>query len=214
NRRGPRVITGEPVLPALTPKDIDAAITDGGFVVDVRPASAFAQGHVPGALSIPLRGQFATWLGWLVPAGTPLVFILDEDQSVHEIVWQAMKIGYEQLTGQLAGGMAAWRADGRPQQHLTFAHAEKLPESTYLDVRQDAEFAAGHVDGALHIELGALGDHTSAVPDGAVIACGHGERAMTAASVLQRRGVQDLAVLDGGPSDYAETHGRAIKTGC
>ena len=43
----------------------------GGRVIDVRPVAGFAAGHIPGAVSIPLRDQFATWLGWLIPDSAP-----------------------------------------------------------------------------------------------------------------------------------------------
>jgi hydroxyacylglutathione hydrolase len=64
----------------------------------------------------------------------------------------------------------------------------------------------------VHVELGALAAHAGDVPAGAVIACGHGERAMTAASVLERAGRTDLTVLAGGPTDYAAAHGVPLVT--
>ncbi|WKG03738.1 rhodanese-like domain-containing protein [Mycolicibacterium sp. HK-90] len=213
NRSGPEVITEEPALAHLDVAQTIALIADGAVVVDVRPAAAFAQGHIPGSLSIPLRGQFATWLGWLLEDTVPLVIVADEGQDLSEIVWQAYKIGYERLAGRLAGGMDAWHAAGRPADYLQFAPADRLPDRPYLDVRQAGEYGAGHVAGAVHIELGVLDNHADQVPAGAVVACGHGERAMTAASVLQRRGVTGLAVLDGGPEDYAKAHGRDLRTG-
>ncbi|MDF2583790.1 MAG: hydrolase [Mycobacterium sp.] len=207
NRRGPALFDGAPpLLPEMSLDQFDRVLADGGVVIDVRPAAAFAAGHIPGALSIPLRDQFATWLGWLVEDSAPLVFIVDDDQDLSEIGWQAYKIGYERLTGRLAGGMTAWQDAARPQRYLMFAPAERLGGRPYLDVRQEAEYQAGHVPGSLHVELGALAEHTDDVPDGAVVACGHGERAMTAASVLARRGRTDLAVLDGGPDDYLAAH--------
>jgi rhodanese-related sulfurtransferase len=82
-----------------------------------------------------------------------------------------------------------------------------------LDVRQDAEYAAGHVPGAVHIELGELPARTQAVPAGAVVMCGHGERAMTAASLLQRAGRHGLAVLAGGAGDWTAVTGRPLREG-
>ena len=71
-----------------------------------------------------------------------------------------------------------------------------------IDVRQRSEYEAGHVPGAVHVELGSLA-HTD-VPDGPVtVMCGHGERAMTGASILTARGHRDVAVLDGGPDTWA-----------
>ncbi|GAB3216609.1 MBL fold metallo-hydrolase [Mycolicibacterium hippocampi] len=202
NRRGPSVLLDSPHLADLSLGHLDRLCVEGGVVVDVRPAAAFAGGHIPGSLSIPLRDQFATWLGWLVDADTPLAFVAEESQDLSEIGWQAYKIGYERLVGRLSGGMASWQAAGRTTNRLTFATADRLAGRPYLDVRQDAEYESGHVPGALHVELGSIAERVDEVPDGVVVACGHGERAMTAASVLQRHGRSDLAVLDGGPDDF------------
>lgn len=207
NRCGPALLDdAPPLLPELDLDRFDRALAEGAVVIDVRPAAAFAGGYIPGSLSIPLRDQFATWLGWLVDDQAPLMFITEDGQDLSEIGWQAYKIGYERLAGRLAGGMAVWQDAGRPQSYLTFAPAERLGGRPYLDVRQESEYQAGHVPGALNVELGALGSEAGAVPDGVVVACGHGERAMTAASVLARHGHTDLAVLEGGPDDYLAAH--------
>ena len=47
----------------------------------------------------------------------------------------------------------------------------------------------------------------------AVVMCGHGERAMTAASLLQRAGRRGLAVLAGGAGDWAAATGRSLQEG-
>ncbi|APU43326.1 MBL fold metallo-hydrolase [Streptomyces sp. TN58] len=213
NRRGPAVLTADPALPALSARQVRALIADGGHVVDVRPAADYAAGHVPGSLSIPLRGQFATWLGWLLPDTAPLAFVTGEAQDLGELVWQAYKIGYERLAGRLAGGTSAWAAAGHKLATTSFVTADRTNNRPYVDVRQESEFAAGHVPGALNIELGGLTRMAADAPEGAVIACGHGERAMTAASLLERAGHTGVAVLDGGPADYAAAHGEQLVQG-
>ncbi|MFF4573095.1 rhodanese-like domain-containing protein [Streptomyces sp. NPDC001410] len=213
NRRGPAVLGSAPPLPALDAGQVRSLLAEGGQVVDVRPAADYAAGHIPGALSIPLRGQFATWLGWLLPDTVPLVFVTGDGQDLDEIVWQAAKIGYERLAGRLDGGMPAWAAAGNRQAGTAFVTADRAGDRPYVDVRQEAEFAAGHVPGAVHIELGGLAAHAGDAPEGPVVACGHGERAMTAASLLERAGRTDLAVLDGGPAEYAAAHGRQLTEG-
>ncbi|MEU9716234.1 rhodanese-like domain-containing protein [Streptomyces sp. NPDC047976] len=213
NRRGPEVLTASPLLAALPADQVRALVADGGHVVDVRPAADYAAGHIPGSLSIPLRGQFATWLGWLLPDTAPLAFVVNDDQDLSEIVWQAYKIGHERLVGRLAGGMSAWLADGNPQTTTAFVTADHAAGRPYVDVRQESEFASGHVPGAVHIELGSLTAVAADAPQGAVVACGHGERAMTAASLLERAGHTDIAVLDGGPAEYAAAHGGQLAEG-
>lgn len=206
NRRGPRVLDTAPRLPALDAGQVKALLAQGGHVVDVRPAAAYAAGHIPGAVSIPLRGQFATWLGWLLPDTAPLAFVTGEGQDLSEIVWQAYKIGYERLAGRLAGGMDAWLAAGGTRSTTPFVTADQAGGGPVLDVRQSAEHTAGHIPGAVHIELGELAARAADAPAHAVVHCGHGERAMTAASLLERAGRSDLTVLDGGPDQYAAAH--------
>ncbi|MFF5187397.1 rhodanese-like domain-containing protein [Streptomyces sp. NPDC000345] len=210
NRRGPAVLTSTPLLPSLDAGQVKSLLSDGGQVVDVRPAADYAVGHIPGSLSVPLRGQFATWLGWLLPDTAPLAFVTGDDQDLDEIVWQAYKIGYERLAGRLTGGMPAWLAAGNPQATTAFVTADRAGTRPYLDVRQEAEYAAGHVPGAVHIELGGLAAQAVDAPARPVVACGHGERAMTAASLLERAGHTDIAVLDGGPADYAAAHDQRL----
>ncbi|MPZ95345.1 MAG: MBL fold metallo-hydrolase, partial [Propionibacteriales bacterium] len=93
NRTGPVVLTTAPTLPGLTPGEVKALLAAGGYLVDVRPAADYAAGHVNGALSIPLRPVFATWLGWLVPADVPVAFVINDDQDADEVLWSAYKIG-------------------------------------------------------------------------------------------------------------------------
>jgi rhodanese-related sulfurtransferase len=185
----------------------------GGWLIDVRPIAEFAAGHIPGAVSIPLRGQFATWLGWLVPDRTPLSFVLAVGQDPAEVAWQGLKIGYENLAGQLDGGMAAWQADSRPVERTALVTAGGMDGRAVLDVRQDAEYVSGHVPGAAHIELGDLPGRAQDVPGEAVVMCGHGERAMTAASLLHRAGHHGLSVLAGGAQDWATVTGRPLQEG-
>jgi glyoxylase-like metal-dependent hydrolase (beta-lactamase superfamily II)/rhodanese-related sulfurtransferase len=213
NRRGPALLAGQPGLAPLTPAALGALMDRGGWVVDVRPVAGFAARHIPGAISIPLREAFATWLGWLIPDGAPLGFVLADGQDPAEVAWQALKIGYENLAGQLDGGMAAWQADGRPIDRTELVTAGQMDSRKVLDVRQAAEYAAGHVPGAAHVELGDLPARAPDVPSGAVVMCGHGERAMTAASLLQRAGHRGLAVLAGGAPDWAAATGQPLQEG-
>ncbi|MFZ3493055.1 MBL fold metallo-hydrolase [Streptomyces sp. 5.8] len=213
NRSGPAVLGAAPHLAALSAGEVRTLLGSGGHLVDVRPVTAFSVGHIPGAISIPLRDQFATWLGWLLPDDAPIGFVAAPGQDLSEITWQALKIGYERLAGHLDGGMDAWTAAGGEQQTLALVSADRIGNRPVLDVRQRAEHTAGHIKGALHIELGDLAAHADEAPNGAVVACGHGERAMTAASLLQRAGHQNLAVLDGGPADWAKATGRPLQGG-
>ena len=182
------------------------------MVVDVRPVVDVAAGHVAGSLAIALRPQFASWLGWLVadPA-TPLVFVAGDHEDRREIVRQCLNIGYENIAGELTGGVEAWQAAGGEVTTIPLVEPTDLDGRPVLDVRQSSEYAAGHVPRAVHVELGALPRRLTDVPDGPVVVmCGHGERATTAASVLAAAGRRDVAVLSGGPGGWASATGQRL----
>ena len=213
NRRGPALYgTQPPCLARLDVTEVTRLASEGALVVDARPLDDFAAGHVPGSLSIPLRDQFATWLGWLAGPARPLVFILGPDQDRGEVVRQALKIGHEHLAGELAGGVAAWADAGLPLHRIRLVPAAGAVGAV-VDVRQDAEFTVGHLPGAIHAELGSLTSVTLPRTEPLTLMCGHGERAMTAASILGAAGRDDLTVAVGGPADWAASRGRSLETG-
>ena len=212
NRRGPAIYGGEmPHLAPLTPAEVQAEVAAGAELVDVRAIEAFAAGHIPGALSIALRPAFASWLGWMVDADRALVFVADADQDRVDLVRQCLKIGYEKLVGELAGGMALWRAAGLAEQRIELSPRPPTAMATVIDVRQASEYAAGHAAATEHAELGSLARQAVSVAS-PVLMCGHGERAMTAASLLERTG-QRPAVFQGGPGDLARERGEQLITG-
>jgi hydroxyacylglutathione hydrolase len=200
NRRGPAVLPDRLSVPAVEP-------VPGLDVVDARPASAYAAGHPAGSLSIPLRPAFASWLGWLAPADGPVVVLRDPEQDLEEILWQAAKIGYTGLVGELAGGLTAWADAGLPVATTPLRPAFRSDDAGVIDVRQRAEYDAGHAPGAVNIELGQLAEQLPAGEGPLVLMCGHGERAMGAASILQRHGFEQVTVLDGGPQEWIAANG-------
>ncbi len=214
NRAGVEVYGDQPpALPWRSPDEVHQAMADGAEVVDARGIAAFAAGHVPGAISNPWRSQFATWLGWLVSREAPVVFVTDAGVDEDDLVWAALTIGFERLDGVLDGGMDAWKASGRPVATTPLVEAGQAGGRRIVDIRQRPEFTAGHVAGAVHVELGELTDDAGGVDDGPVLVhCGHGERAMSAASLLERAGHHDVAVLAGGPDDLADA-GHRLETG-
>lgn len=213
NRRGPAPVDGDDLTP-LTPTEVARLTASGAQLVDVRPVADFGAAHVPGSVSIPLRPVLATWLGWLVDAGTPIVVLRNADQDPAEIIWQARKVGYDRIVGELDGGIGAWTAAGEHTGSIPVAGVEALDGARVLDIRQDSEYDAGHVPGADHIELGALAARATDLPDEAlVVMCGHSERAMGAASLLARAGHHRVTVLDGGPQDWAVETGSSLEVG-
>jgi len=211
NRQGPASYDAPPALAPLTPDDVERHLAAGGIVVDARPAAAFATGHVPGSWSNTLRPVFASWLGWLVDPDQRLVFVLDSDQDRSELVRQCLDVGHEHLVGELDGGVDAWTGSGRPVATIPFVDVADIAGAV-IDVRQANEYATGHVPGALNVELGQIA--TADLPgEPLTVMCGHGERAMTGASLLAHRGYHDVVVLDGGPETWSTESRRSLAVG-
>lgn len=79
---------------------------------------------------------------------------------------------------------------------------------TLVDVREDGEFAAGHIPGAVHIGKGVIErDIEAKVPDSAtplVLYCGGGFRSALAADALQKMGYTNVVSMDGGWSGWVK----------
>ena len=203
NRAGPDVYGKEPpAVTALSPQEIASLQQGGALVVDARPIERFAAAHVPGSLSIELRDQFGTWLGWLADPDQPIIIVADDDQDIADLEWQMLNVGFEPPKGRLAGGMDAWCDAALPVAETTLVPPGGVTaDLPILDVRQRSEWETGHVAGAIHVELGDISSTASDLPAGAQVHCGHGQRAMTAASLLEREGVDAITVTTGGPAD-------------
>jgi hydroxyacylglutathione hydrolase len=214
NRAGPTVYGPPgPRLAGLSAQQVQQAMDDGAELVDARSSRAFADGHIPGALANPWRSAFATWLGWLVERDREVVFVTDDTIEPTDLAWAAATVGFERLRGVLAGGMDAWTAAGRPVATTPLVAPDAIGERRIVDVRQRPEHEAGHVVSSTNIELGTLTTAPEQVAAGPVLLhCGHSERAMSAASLLERAGHTEVAVLDGGPTELA-TAGHGLEAG-
>ncbi|HEY5624849.1 MAG TPA: rhodanese-like domain-containing protein [Dehalococcoidia bacterium] len=196
------------------PKALDAHHFESAgrrsVIVDVRTPEEHLAGHIQGSLSNPFRDVFGVWLGWLVELGTPLSFVCD-GQPLERVIDECLLVGHEELTAVLDGGFAAWERAGLPvssDPYLSPADARKtiLDGAFVLDVREPDEWAVSRVEGALHIPLGSLQDRLAEVPrDIPVLAyCGGGYRSSSAASVLERAGIETVMSVRGGFSAWVD----------
>ena len=210
NRRGPRIYPELPALPRLDLDTVRRHVADGAALIDARPIAKFADAHIPGSLSVEHRSVFASWFGWLVPIDRPVVFVLDSDTDRADLVGQCLAVGHDALLGELDGGIAAWTAAGLWVESIQLIPAGQVTD-TVLDIRQDNEWDAGHLPSALHIELGDLAGAT--IPSAPItVMCGHGERAMSGASILTAAGHRNVSVLAGGPEDWQAATGLDLET--
>jgi hydroxyacylglutathione hydrolase len=211
NQLRTKVLRGIPILEPLSPELVRDQIGQGVAVVDTRTPREFAAGHIPNTYGIPMATPLSTWAGWVLPFGTPIILVADDPDKREEAVRQLIRIGYDDLRGYLDGGMAAWEAEGFPAARVPVISVEELElrlehsdVPKVLDVRQDAEWRAGHLPRARHIEGGRLpfDELPLRKDERLVVHCGHADRSTVALSVLERRGYHNLALLFGGFSAW------------
>jgi len=203
---GPANLAG-PAQPDLSPPghadaaEIRRRISAGEWVVDLRDRVAFAAGFVPGTFCFSLDGSFASYLGWVLPWGTPLTLLGETPQQVAQAQRELARIGIDHLAAAAPGRAEQW-AGGRPLATLRLARFGDLAAAgqrdvIVLDVRRALEWAAGHVAGAVHIPFNELPRRVGEIPPGEVwIYCRTGYRSTVAASVLAAVGRQVVSIDD------------------
>ncbi len=221
NRAGPPVFGDVPVPRGLAPSQVAERIEAGAWVVDGGERRAFAAGHIPGSIAIELDDSFASYAGWIVPFGAPIVLVLPEDRPEHEAAVEAatqlFRIGYEAVDGFLKGGVDAWVEAGRTVRSYPVASIDELAtavrehRANVIDVRQQTEWDAGHLEGSTHMFVGDVNARlTEILRDQEVwTVCATGHRAAMAASLLDRDGIPVRLVTPGGVPDVLARVGSA-----
>ena len=218
NLAGPAPVDLSPVHEADA-EELRQRIASGEWVVDLRGRTAFAHGHVPGSYSFDASGNMVTFLGWLIPWGTPLTLIGESPEQVADAQRELVRIGIDRPAAQATAPVDELVGEHGPASFPTATFAdlaafrERDADTVVLDVRRNAEWQDGHIDGALHIPLHELLDRTGEVPaDRRVhVHCAGGFRATIAASILDAAGKDVTAVI--GAFDEAESAGLPVTTG-
>jgi glyoxylase-like metal-dependent hydrolase (beta-lactamase superfamily II)/rhodanese-related sulfurtransferase len=208
--RGP-LLSHHDDLEPLTPRQVDAERTDGALLVDVRTDLQFDDAHVPGSVCNPaVRAGFGTKLAWIA-GDHEIVFIGRHDDDALRAAQLAAAVGITNVAGYLAGGFTCWREEERPTESVeridvTTLH-DRVDYVQVLDVREEDEWEAGHIPGAVHTPYHDI----VAVPDGidadrpVAVICSSGQRSAVAASLLLRHGAQEVIhVVDGGVGDWRD----------
>ena len=211
NKQGPHILGGFPQPAQAMLATLQRAIADGTAVIDTRPACAFAEGHVPGTLNIPLNKSFSTWAGWLVAYDVDIHLIAEDRGAVQQAVRELAMIGLDRVTSWYAPSvLSEWQGTGRDLGTIATTDAHALAprlargEVTVIDVRNRSEWEAGHLPGAMHIPVGYLSERLAEIPRDrpVVLQCQSGGRSAIAASLLQKLGVTSASDLLGGLSAW------------
>jgi len=208
NRSGAASLADLPPLAQLSADEMLARQTKGSVILDTRPATQFAAGHIPGSVNIPLVGQFASWAGIVLGLEKDLLVVAEDAAEVEESRLRLARVGIEHVTGTLKGGMSAWGA--RPVAQIGQISAEELSEHILnhsgdleiIDVRRPPEWQQGHIAGARLMPLDKLSSElqSSALDRNHPLAvhCKSGYRAAIACSLMRKAGFETVFNLSGG----------------
>ena len=169
---------------------------EGTQILDVRLVEAFAAGHFPGALSVPVAGtRFSTKAAFVLEPG-PVVVAASEEGEVELAARGLRSVGFLDIAGYvLGGGSESLELVSVEQLDALLANGAEL-----IDVREKDERDTGYIAGSRNIpyRLLALGETDLPRDKRIVTICETGPRAAIAASILARDGFDAHPIVNGG----------------
>lgn len=191
----------------LSVQDIDdLRLNSSVLILDTRPAQIFKNAFIPGAINIGIDGNFAPWVGTLIPNINQSIVIIADPKRIKEVIIRLARVGYDNVVGHLEGGFKNWTLAQKPVDSVTSIDAHQLQQKmldaslSILDVRKTNEFLSGHILGAKNIPLYYINDQYAELDpkETYYIHCAGGYRSMIMASLLKSKGFIKLVDIQGG----------------
>jgi hydroxyacylglutathione hydrolase len=198
----------------LSPDAFEVAANETrALILDTRSADDFAAGFVPNSINIGIDGNFAQWVGEMIPDVKQQILLVCDKGREEEVITRLARVGYDFSIGYLDGGFESWKNAGKEVDTFDRITAEqmadKMKDGSYkiFDVRKASEFDSEHVVGAENVPLNEINDHLSAFPseEPFAIHCAGGYRSMIAASILKARGWDNFVDVKGGFGEIKDT---------
>lgn len=193
---------------ALSPRAFDAAANETeALVLDTRDAQKFSEGFIPNSINIGIDGNFATWVGTLIPDIKQQILLITDPGREEEVVTRMARVGYDYCIGYLEGGFEAWKNAGMEVDSIQRVSAEELagilakaPETAVFDVRKKSEYFSEHVVEAENAPLDYVNESMLLIPKDKTVYvhCAAGYRSMIFTSILRARGYDNLIDVSGG----------------
>ena len=192
---------------ALTPDAFELVANDtSALILDTRNAEDFSKGFIPNSINISLDGNFAQWVGEMIPDVKQEILLITYPGDEEETITRLSRVGYDFSIGYLKNGFDSWKASQKNFEtinRITPEALEKQLQSTtplIIDVRKKSEFDSEHIVGAINIPLNQINQYLAEFPKNKpfILHCAGGYRSMIAASILKQRGWQDFVDVIGG----------------
>ena len=192
----------------LNVKDLKRKIKEDALVLDTRTVAEFSLGFIPGSMFIGLEGQFPEWAGSILPFEQRVVLVTDSGKEEESIV-KLVKAGFRNVEGYLNGGFESWKKSGERMDMIIDVEADELgmdipfdDNLVVLDVRNENEFAEGHVKNAINLPLNDMSDVAQIAQleenQNIYIHSGSGYRSLIAASIFKKQGYHNIRNISGG----------------
>lgn len=194
-------------LKGLSPEAFEAAANEtGALMLDVRDAQEFAKAFVPNSINIGLNGQFAPWVGALIPDIKQEILLITTPGTEEEVVTRLSRVGYDHVIGFLEGGIEAWKKSGQEIDMIKSVDAAELAaemtksEVNILDVRKKSENFSERLPEAENLPLDEINDGMASIDKNKTyyVHCAGGYRSMMFVSILRARGYDNLIDVKGG----------------
>ncbi len=207
NREGPPLVAWD-AAPAQAKAEEPLTRAEAQWLVDLRDAKPYAEGHVPGSVNIGLRGRLESWVGTMVPWKAPLVLI-GSPSEIKEAVFRLHRVAYSGSVLPLEN----WTKAGLPlAKSGTIKPAElyaQMQEGTapiIVDVRMPSEWMALRIGAVVNLPINHLAELSGKLdPNLPVVAvCNSAYRSSLAAGILQRKNFKQVSSLDGGSAAWIE----------
>lgn len=192
---------------ALSPDAFEAAANEtGALVLDTRDPQTFAKGFVPNSINIGIDGQFAPWVGAMIPDIKQEILLVTDEGREEEVITRLARVGYDFTIGYLKGGYNAWKAAGKESDEIISIDAAALAvimekkKVNVLDVRKKSEFLSEHLVDAENAPLDFINDGMAGLDKDKTyyVHCAGGYRSMIFNSILRARGYDNLVDVKGG----------------
>jgi hydroxyacylglutathione hydrolase len=179
----------------------DLANESDALILDTRDPQVFANAFIPNSINIGLNGQFAPWVGALIPDLKQNILLVTDEGKAEETITRLARVGYDHTIGFLEGGINAWQAAGKQVDQITSISAAEFennyqqnPNIAALDVRKPGEHEAEHLEFTLPRPLDYINEWTQELDANQTyyLHCAGGYRSMIAASILKARGIDQV----------------------
>ena len=192
---------------ALSPDAFETAATEtGALILDTRAPQTFASGFVPNSINIGIDGQFAPWVGAMIPDIKQEILLVCDEGREEEVITRLARVGYDYTIGYLKGGFAAWKASGKEIDQIVSIDADQLAKLqqeqaiSILDVRKKTEYLSEHIQNVENTPLDLINDSMAKIDKNKTyyVHCAGGYRSMIFTSILRARGYDKLIDVKGG----------------